>query len=126
MVAWLMNAVVNIARLILACVALSILLSVRIQQASNVLALVALLENVAKISARLSLVTSTTTWWIRTDLVLLALLAPVLIVALQPLVPTMSILDALPVLQVGFLDQTRTQRTFSARESATSKFAVFL
>jgi len=51
-VAWLMNAVVNIAQPTLACVVLSILLSVMMLQVFNVLALLVQLENAAKISAR--------------------------------------------------------------------------
>jgi len=125
MVAWLMNVVVNIAQPILATVALSILLRVGTRQASNVVALPALLGNVAKISARPLPVMLTITWRIRTEHALLALLAPSLIAAPQLRVPTMWISNASPALQVGFLDQAQTQRTFSAWESATSKFAVF-
>jgi len=51
MVAWLMNAVVNIAQPIPACVALPILFPVLMVQASNVRALFVLRESVAKISA---------------------------------------------------------------------------
>jgi len=126
MVAWLMNAVVNIAQPILACVVLSILLCVMIREAVYVLVLLVQLENAAKISARPLHAMLTTTWWILTDLALLALLALNLIAAPQPRAPTMLILAASPALQVGFLVQARTQRTSSAWESATLKFAAFL
>jgi hypothetical protein len=126
MVAWLMNAVVNIAQLILACVVLSILLFVMTLQASNVLVLLVQLENAAKISARPLHAMLTTTWGIRTNLALLALLALNLIAAPQPRAPTTLISAASLALQVGFLDQARTQRTSSAWESATLKFAAFL
>jgi len=125
-VVWLMNAVVNIAQPILACIVLSILLSVMMLQASNVLALLVQLENAAEISARPLHAMLTITWWILTDLALLALLAVNLIVAPQPRAPTTLISAASLVLQVGFLGQTRTQRTSSAWESATLKFAAFL
>jgi len=60
--AWLMNVVVNIVQLILACVVLSILLSVMILLASNVLVLLVQLENAAKISARPLHAMLTITW----------------------------------------------------------------
>jgi hypothetical protein len=126
MVAWLMNAVVNIAQPILACVVLSILLSVMIRQAVFVLVLLVQLENAAKISARPLHAMLTTTWGILIKLALLALLALSLIAAPQPRAPTTLIFAALPALQVGFLGQALTQRTSSAWESATLKFAAFL
>jgi hypothetical protein len=126
MVAWLMNVVVNIAQPILACIVLSILLFVMMLQASNVLALLVLLESAAKISARPLHAMLTITWWILTYHALLALLARNLIAVPQPRAPTTLISVASPALQVGFLDQARTQRISSAMESATHKFAAFL
>jgi len=98
MVAWLMNAVVNIAQLILACVVLSILLFVMTLQASNVLVLLVQLENAAKISARPLHAMLTTTWWILTNLAPLALLALNLIAAPQPRAPTTLISAVSPAL----------------------------
>jgi len=126
MVAWLMNAVVNIAQPIPVCVVLSILLSVVMLQASNVLALLVQLESAAKIFARQLRAMLTITWWILTNLALLALLAPNLIAAPQPRAPTTLISGASPALQVGFPGQARMQRISSAWESATLKFAAFL